>query len=116
MMIKRKRLWIGALTAVHAVLTLGAVLVAMSLAMAAFDGKREPGVMDRATTLLASTLMAPLGPVYRVITPREVQSLPFVGNVVVLLNSFLWAAALVWLLERRSRRGAVKKAAKPSGA
>ena len=105
-MFKRKTLWIATITAVHAVLTLGAVLVTMSLAMSAFDGRREPGVVDRVTTMLASTLMAPLGPIYRVITPREVQSLPFVGNVVVLLNSFLWAAALVWLLERGLRRRA----------
>ena len=103
---KRKALWVGAITAAHAVLTMGAVLFTMSLAMSAFDGKREPGVADRVSTLLAGALMAPLLPVYQIVTPRAVKSLPFLDNVVLLLNSLLWGVALVWLVERRSRRRA----------
>jgi hypothetical protein len=106
---KRKALWIVAITTMHAALTIGAVLTTMGLAMSAFDGKRESGMIDHASSLLTRVLMAPVGPIYQAMTPRKFQGLPLIGDSVVLLNSLLWAIALVWLLERRSRGRAIPR-------
>jgi hypothetical protein len=98
---QRKALWIVTITALHAALTMGAVLVTMTLGMSAFEGKRASGVADSFGGVLAQVLMAPVGPVYRALVPRVVQALPFAGNVAILLNSLLWAIAIVWFVERR---------------
>jgi hypothetical protein len=103
---RRKALWVGILAVAHACLTVAAVLTSMSLAMAAFDGAREPTILDELCLFVPRVLMAPVVPLYALVVPRAWQRVPIISNGAVLLNSLVWAMAVVWLLERRSRRRA----------
>jgi hypothetical protein len=100
---RRRILWFVGLTAVHAVLTGTIVVVTMGLGMAAFDGKRAAGAVDAIGGIIAKILMAPLMPLYPMLVPYAWRQLPGVGNTVFILNSTLWAAALIWLIGRGVR-------------
>jgi hypothetical protein len=88
--------WLVVITLIHAVLTFGLLIVSYGRAMENFDSGTPQGLQQLDSILSTASKILSF-PFFRI---AEYLGLGFLGPLIILINSALWAFAIVYIYKR----------------